>query len=260
MFGRRQADRHTRKPGALLRTLRLHARRYPAGGRTAAAAALAGALAAGAAACGSSPAPDPLKNLSPAAITARAVADAEAAGSFRVTGAGQGSGQTLSFDLTVQAGQGCTGTVTESAEGSFKLVEAGPAMWVQPDDAFYRAEAARGALVPLAALTGKYLRETPGKPGLGSFGSLCRLNPLLTAFKSAAARFRKGTVTTIAGVRALPVTGGTATMYVTDTAAPELVTISAPGTAKYHFSQYGTRVSVSAPPASQVADGSQYGF
>ena len=240
--------------GLLLRTLRLDPR------RTAGAAFLTAALGAGAGACGSAPAPDPLHGLSAAAISAKAIANTEAAGSMRVTGKGASAGQSLSFDLTVANGKGCAGTVTESKAGSFRVIEAGASMWVQPDDAFYRAEAARGALVPLAALSGKYLRETPGRSALGSFGSLCRLTPLLTAFKSAAASFRKGAVTTIGGVAVLPLSGGTASMYVTDTSSPKLVKISAPGTTLYYFSRYGAPAPISAPPASEVTDGSRFGF
>jgi hypothetical protein len=219
---------------------------------------LAAALAAGTAACGSSPAPDPLKGLAPAVIAAKAVAGTEAAGSFQVTGAGKGAGQTLSFAFTVAAGRGCTGTVTEGS-GSFKLIESGSALWVQPDTAFYKAAAGHGALVP-ASLAGKYLAETAGKSALGSFGSLCRLNPLLTAFKAAAASFREGAATTAGGVRVLPLTSGSAALYVTDTASPELVKISVPGSVLYYFSHYGAPAAISVPSAADVADGIQYGF
>lgn len=215
---------------------------------------LAAAVAAGAAACGS--APDPLKNLSAPAIAAKAVADTEAAGSMRVIGQGTSGGQTMSFDLTVAGSRGCSGTVTESKAGSFKLIVAGPSVWVDPSDTFYRAEAARGAVVPLAALHGKYLRETPGKTALGSFGSVCQLDPLLTAFKGAAAKFRKGAVS--AGV--LRLSGGSASMDVTDTASPRLVAINVPGAARYSFSQYGTAAAITPPPASQVTSATQYGF
>lgn len=240
-----------------MRTLRLAPR------RTLPAAVLAAALTAATAACGSSPAPDPLKNLSSAAIAAKAVAGTEAASSMHLTGKGKGAGQSLTFDLTLSNqpdGNSCAGTVSESGSGSFKLIELGTSMWVQPDDAFYRAAASRGAVVPLRAVSGKYLRETPGKSGLGSFGSLCQLNPLLTAFKSAAASFKKRAVTTIAGIRVLPLSGGAASMYVTDTATPELVKIDAPGTVLYYFNKYNAPASISAPPAGQVADGGHLGF
>lgn len=219
---------------------------------------LAAAVTAGAAACGS--APDPLKDLSPAAIAARAVADTEAASSMHVRGEGTSGGQTMSFDLTVAGSKGCAGTVRESKAGAFRLVVVGSSTWVAPSDTFYRAEAARGAVVPLAELSGKYLRETPGKSALGSFGSLCRLDPLLAAFKSAAAKFTKGTVSVVGGVRTLRLSGGAATMDVTDTASPRIVRIDAPGSARYSFSEYGAAPHVSAPPASQVANGAQFGF
>lgn len=218
---------------------------------------LAAGVVLGAAACGA--APDPLANLSASAISARAVADTEAAASMHVAGQGTSGGQTMSFDLTVTGSKGCSGTVTESKAGSFKLVVLGTSMWVAPGDEFYKAEAARGAVVPLAALHGKYLRETPGKTALGSFGSMCQLNPLLTAFKGAAAKFSKGPASTVGGVRVVRLSGGPVSMDVTDTAAPRVVSIDAPG-ARYSFSQYGTAAPVSAPPASQVTSGAPYGL
>lgn len=222
--------------------------------------ALAAGAAVGVAGCGSAPAPDPLRGISAPAIAARAVAGTEAAASLRVAGQGASAGQSLSFDFTVASGRGCTGTVTESEAGSFRLIESGPAVWVQPDDAYYRSAAARGAVVPLAALSGKYLRETPGKSALGSLGYLCQLNPLLAAFRSEAARFGKGGVTTVGGVQALRLSAGSASLFVTDTASPRLVKISAPGTATYSFSGYNAPAAISAPPPAQVADGAAYGF
>lgn len=226
------------------------------------AAALATALTCAGAAlagCGSSAAPasDPMRALSASAIAAKAVDGTEAASGMRVAGQNTTSGQSLSFNLAVDSGKGCQGTVTESGDGTFKLVELGTTVWVQPNDAFYKTEAARGAVVPLAALSGKYLKETSGKSALGSFGNLCQLNPLLTAFKSA--KFAKGPVTAVGGTRALRLSGGSANLYVTDTASPRVARISAPGTT-YDFTGYGDPAGVSAPPADQVADGSQYGF
>lgn len=228
--------------------------------RLATATVLALGVSAGAAACGSSPAADPLANLSAPDIAAKAIANTEAASSMHVTGQGALSGQSLSFDLAVDGARGCAGSVTDSRNGSFKMIALGPRVWVMPDDAYYRRQAASGAIVPLAALSGKYLRETAGKSALGSFGTLCRLNPLLTAFKSAAATFKKGPVTTVSGERVLPVSSGAVSLYVSDTASPRLVKISAPGTARYDFSGYGAPAAITAPPAAQVADGRQWGF
>jgi len=219
---------------------------------------LAAAVVGGVAACGS--APDPLGNLCASAIASRAVAGTEAASSMHVQGEGTSGGQTMSFDLNVAGSKGCSGTVTESKAGTFKLVKLGTSLWVSPSDTFYRAEAARGAVVPLAALSGKYLRETPGKSALASFGSMCQLNPLLTALASEAAKFTKGTVSVTGGVRTLRLSRGSTVMDVTDAASPRVVSIDAPGAARYSFSGYGSAAPVSAPPARAVTDGSRFGF
>jgi hypothetical protein len=74
----------------------------------------------------------------------------------------------------------------------------------------------------------------------------------------------KGKVTTVNGQQALPLTdtskGGT--LYVTDTATPQVLQIvntKAGNSGKITFN-VGAPVTVTAPPASQTIDGSPYGF
>lgn len=230
--------------------------------RRLAAAAFLAAVAAGTAACGSSSAalaPDPLKSLTAPAIAAKAIAGTEAAPGAQLTGKGVDGGQSLSFRLSLAGAKGCAGTVTES-DGSFTIIETGTTVWVMPSDAYYKNAAARGAVISLAEVSGKYLEEKAGGSGLGSFGNLCQLDPLLTAFKSAAASFAKGAVSTIGGAQVLRLSDGPVSLYVTDTTAPRLVKISEPGSVVYYFSGYGARPAITPPPASKILDANQAGL
>jgi hypothetical protein len=221
---------------------------------------LTAALVAGAAACGSSGNSDPLAGLTSEQIAKQAVTGTEAASSVRITGTGSGSGQTFSIDLTLVKGKGCQGSLSESGVGSFKLVYDGSTVWVLPDPQFYQANN-----VPAAAqaiLDGKYLEVKSTANGIGSLADLCTISNLLGQFTTDAGS-AKGVKTTVNGQPAVKITDNTGTgfAYVTDTAPPQLLQVTKPGSGggTINFS-YGTATTITPPPASEVIDGSKYGF
>ena len=220
------------------------------------------ALAAGAAACGSSGSSDPLAGMTSKQIAQQAVTGTEAQSSVRIAGTGSDSGQTFSIDLTLVKGKGCQGTISEGNVGSFKLVYDLSTVWVLPDSKFYQASG-----VPAAAQTvldGKYLKvkATSGN-GIGSLAQICNVSNLLNQFTKDASPTAKGVNTTVAGQPAVKITDNTGTgfAYVTDTAPPKLLQVTKPGTGGGTITfTYGTATSITPPPASQVIDGSKYGF
>jgi hypothetical protein len=219
------------------------------------------ALAAGAVACGSSSSTDPLAAMTSKQIATQAVTGTEAAPSVRIMGTGSNSGQAFAIDLTLVKGKGCQGSLSEGSAGSFKLVYDGSTVWVLPDSKFYQASG-----VPTAARTildGKYLKvkATTGN-GIGSLAQICTISKLLAQF-SVDAGSAKGTKTTVNGQPAVKITDktGTGFAYVTDATPPELLQITKPGSSGGTISfSYGTTATIAPPPASQVIDGSKYGF
>jgi hypothetical protein len=221
---------------------------------------LAAALAAGAAACGSSTSSDPLAGLTSKQIATQAVTGTEAASSVRIYGQGSDSGQPLSIDLTIVKGKGCQGSFSEGNVGSFKLVYMGGTVWVLPDNAFYQANK-----VPAdaqAILDGKYLEVKSTSNGLGSIAQVCTMSTLLGTFVGDAGT-TKGVKTTLNGQPAYKIADKTDAgfAYVTDAAPPQLLQVVKPGSGggTINFS-YGTTTTITPPPASQVIDGSKYGF
>ena len=211
---------------------------------------------------------DPLTGWTAERIVNQAQANTIAAPYVRVTGNVSDSGQQYAFDLTLVAGTGCKGSVTESGIGSFTLVSLGKSVWVLPSAQFYKSEVGQNPNAQLAEtlLAGKYLEDTEGT-GLGSLASMCSLHSLLGgASQSSAddAGTTKAGTATIDGQRAVKLVNAKqhGTAYVTDTTKPEVLQIAVGGSGggSLSFSYYSTPPAITPPPASQTIDGSKYGF
>lgn len=249
--------------------------------RLAPAALLVTALAVATAACGTSSGThsaaaslspkavsDPLAGWTAQRIAKQAQADTVDAPYVRVTGNVTSSGLQITFDLTMVAGTGCQGSLTEHGVGSFMLVSLGKNVWVKPDSQFYKNEAGQNPDAQTAAtlLAGKYLEDTEGT-GLGSLASSCSLHGMLGNATQTAAddslNAKAGTAT-IDGQRALKLlnVGQHATVYVTDTTKPVIlqIIVSGSGGGSLSFTYYTTAPAITPPPASETIEGSKYGL
>jgi hypothetical protein len=211
---------------------------------------------------------DPLASWSAKQIVQQAQTDTIAAPYVRVTGNVSSSGQQIAFDLTMVAGTGCKGSVTEQGIGSFTLVSLGKTVWVLPDAQFYKSEAGQNPNAQLAEtlLAGKYLEDTEGT-GLGSLAGMCSLKSMLGSSSGSAAGdagTTKAGTAMIAGQRAVKLVNAKqhGTAYVTDATKPEVlqIAVSGSGGGSLGFSYYTTPPAITPPPASQTIDGSKYGF
>ncbi len=111
-------------------------------------------------------------------------------------------------------------------------------------------------------------KTSTASKGMVSFASLCDLSKTMTSNAlKAGESVTKGAFTTLGGVRVLPLKGssGRNVVYVTDTSKPEIVEVFAPkgapdGSGKLTTFSIGAPVTLTAPPASQVLDGSAIGM
>lgn len=214
---------------------------------------------------------DPLAGWSVQRIAKQSSADTLAARYVRVTGTGSDSGHQVAFDLTMVAGVGCRGTITEQGLGSFTLVGKGRTVWIKPDAAFWKNAAAQGSSPDqqLAAqlLAGKYLEDKAGT-GLGSLASMCSMNSLAGngLGSSSDNMVKRAGTAVIDGQRALKFTSTDPKQpgyaYVSDTARPEILQMTIPGQGggSLSFTYYTTAPAITPPPASETIDGSKYGF
>jgi hypothetical protein len=205
---------------------------------------------------------DPLAADTSVWILHHASTDTEAAFAVHLTGSGEDSGHTMTFDLSIAGSDGCTGKVTESGTGSFQLIFDGSTVWVKPDDEFWRVASGITDPAQLAAVEGKYLTATAGGSGLGEVASLCQLSAALKGLTSVpddTPGATRGPVTRINGQRELKVSDAkdSSYAYVTDTAQPRLLQVVETGSdgGELSFGYPGTPVAITPPPASEIITG-----
>lgn len=231
----------------------------------------------GAAACGSSGSsgaaaspsstPNPLASLTAAQVRQKAVADAEAAPSLTMNGTVAESGQTYTIDLGIKHSQGCEGTVGVGTEGSVKIIVIGQTVYVNPDKQFWTSNAGSNASAVNALINGRYIRTTMSDKNVAGISAMCSVSQLLNqnSGTTGTGTVTKGPVTTLNGTRVLElkVSDGS-TEYVTDTSKPEFVEATAPKGTKGGSGKVvvgiDAPVTLTAPPASQVLDGSEIDF
>jgi hypothetical protein len=209
--------------------------------------------------------PDPLASVTGNKVATEAFANLKAAPSVTMDGTLAQSGTGYVIKLGLRPGQGCAGTVGTGSQGSFKIIVIGKTVYLDPDDKFWTANGGSGASTVIALVAGRYIKTTTANKDMASLSSLCDLSQTLGSLTGSKDQLTRGKPVTLGGVRVLPLkdTDGSVA-YVTDTSKPELVQITAPkgssdGSGTITFS-VGAPVTLTAPPASQVIDGSLVGL
>jgi hypothetical protein len=240
-----------------------------------AAVAVAGASCLAAVACGSSTAsslstaaratsaPDPLASLTASKVLAEAQANLKAASSLTMAGSTVDSGQSDVVNLGLKPGQGCEGTVGESGQGTFKIVVIGTTTYIDASNQFWKSQGGPHGAAIAALVNGRYIKTSSNVNGMSAMAKVCDLSKNVAPYLTGT--FTKGKLTSLGGTRVLPlVNSDEGEIYVTDTSKPEIVEVidtkdTGNGTGKVTFS-VGARVTLAAPPASQVIDGSLFGL
>lgn len=234
------------------------------------AAFLAAAIAVTASACSSFVANvraqnDPLQAMSGPAIAQMAITDTQAAPGVRISGTMKNYGQAMTIDLQLASGKNCAGTMSQSQTGSFKLVYIGSDAWVMPGKKFWQAQGSKDAAL-LPQVESKYLTVKAGEGSLGSLVTICSLNTLIgsTTGSGKNSDFGAVTRTTYQGQQAVKIadTIDNGYVYVTDTASPRLLSLTPSGKqgGGLTFTYSAKPPAITAPPATEVVDGSKYGF
>ena len=241
-----------------------------------AAVAVAGASCLAAVACGTSTASslstaaratsatDPLASLTASEVATEAFDNLKAASSLTMAGSVVDSGNTEAVNFRLKPGQGCEGTITESSEGSVKLIVIGTTAYYSPSAQAWKAQGGSRGSAIAALVNGRYIKTSTSDSSVSGLANVCDLDQQV-APQSAAGKFTKGKLTTLEGTRVLPLLDPSeGDYYVTDTSKPEIVEVintkdTGDGTGKVTFS-VGARVTLAAPPASQVIDGSVLGL
>jgi hypothetical protein len=218
----------------------------------------------GATACGTtgtSTPSSPLSGLSADQIATKAIANLKTAATVRVTGDVSGSGQTYELDLTLVQAQGCAGTMALNGTGSVKLIAIGKEVWMKPDRQFWDKVGGSNAAAVLKVLTGKYMK-VKATSQLGSLSGFCSPSQLAGTFGHTPAGLAKGKTAMISGQATLQIkdTGDSASLYVSETAKPQIVEIAGGSQGTLTFSDYNSPVTLTAPPRRETLNGAKYGF
>jgi hypothetical protein len=206
---------------------------------------------------------DPLAGVSASKVVAEAQADAEAAPSLTLDGTVTQQGQNDTIDVGIKRGQGCTGTVGLAGQGTVKLTVIGKTIYMNPDKQFWTANAGSSANAVIALVSGRYIKVPSSDKNVASVADLCDVSKLIDP--GSTHTYTKGAVTTLDGRRVLAINGSNGgTGYVTDTSKPEYVEVTAPkgdknGSGKVVIS-VDAPVTLAAPPASEVIDGTTLGM
>jgi hypothetical protein len=227
-----------------------------------AAAAVTVAAALTVASCASSGG-DPLSHMSAAQIDTMAIADVNSGSAFTVVGSGiDGKGQTMTLHLGF-ADKDCTGTVNYGPMGTMTMILIGSTIWLEPNATFWRTQSGSQGAELAKTMAGKWIEAPTSNANASPSVAICNPQQLTNDIPDPAA-VAKGGLTTINGQRVLALTDKAedTTIYVTDTLTPRVVkVVSTLKTDDGQFAvTYGKPASVSAPPASQIVNGAQFGF
>jgi hypothetical protein len=181
-------------------------------------------------------------------ILSSAITAAEGAKSLHVVGAIKNGGQSVGLNLTIVAGKGASGTISEGS-ASFKLVDTRGSFYMQPDPAFLIKFAHSKAAADL--FKGRWLKGSSTDPSFASFGELTSIKTLMGSLTQAHGTLTKGATSTLQGqsVIALKSSKG-GTMYVATTGQPYPLQVSKnsggqSGTVR--FTDYNKPFTITAP-------------
>ena len=198
--------------------------------------------------CGSSGSSDNgVAAKSPAEIVTATKAAADSASAVHVSGSMVSGGAPINLDLSLVAGKGGRGRISENGL-SFELVQLNGTAYISGSPAFYSHFAGPAAS---QLLQGKWLKASATTGSLASLASLTDLRKLLDAALAKHGSLTRGSTTTVNGQRVVGVTDATqgGTLYVATQGQPYPIQISKNGAGggKITFEEWNHPVTLEAP-------------
>jgi hypothetical protein len=196
---------------------------------------------------GSSSSDNGVAGKSAAEIVAAAKAAADTAGSVHVAGSLVSGGTPLTLDLSLAAGKGGQGRISENGL-SFEVIQLNGTAYISGSQAFYTHFAG-----PAAAqlLQGKWLKASATTGSLATLAPLTELRRLIDSALATRGTLSKGAQTTVEGQPAIAVseTAQKGTLYVATTGKPYPIEIakSGSGGGRIVFSKWNEPVKLEAP-------------
>ncbi|MFD9072639.1 hypothetical protein [Streptomyces lasiicapitis] len=195
---------------------------------------------------------DPFKGMSADKIAQKAIAASKGAGSFKVSGTGDENGKPVKVDFAVAESNDCQGKTGSPTTGTGEIIVVGGTSYIKGDDKFWE-NATRGSSVG-DKIKGRWMKSPDGQQS-----KTCDKDVM---FESTSLKgLKRGKDAEVDGEKAAVLTkkknGRTLTYYVAMDGKPYFLQIDkkdSDGPAKMSFSDYGSPVTVKAPPAGQVVE------
>jgi len=209
----------------------------------------------------------------PDQIVQKAVNDLKAATSLRISGNVVSDGSNIKVDLIDVAHQGCKGTITlgsgnsgssagTGVSGTADLIEVSSTVYMQLDESFFKNLSLPSSV--FNEVSGKYI-EVTSKSDLANFAQLCDPSTLASGFDKEVTGFVKNGTATVNGQPTeafkQPTHAGSGTVYISQSTTPEIVRLQGPSNeGQINFTNYNAAATITAPPASEVVQGSKFGL
>ncbi|HTC60448.1 MAG TPA: hypothetical protein VK691_10075 [Solirubrobacteraceae bacterium] len=197
--------------------------------------------------CGSSSSSNNIASKSATEILTESKAAADSASSVHVSGSIKTGATPVTIDLSLAAGKGARGEISENG-ASFKLILVGGTAYISGSPAFYRS---LGGAAAAQLLDGKWLKASATSGEFASFNSLGNMRQLIDTTLAAHGTLTKGATSTVNGQQVIAVTdtNKTGTLYVATSGKPYPVAITKGGSenGKIAFSDWNQPVTITAP-------------
>jgi hypothetical protein len=197
--------------------------------------------------CGSSSLSNTITSKSAEEIVSESKAAADAASSVHVAGSLNSGGSVVKLDLSLVAGKGATGELSQNGS-SFKLILVGGTAYISGSPAFYRS---LGGSAAAQLFNGKWLKASATSGEFASFSQLADMRKLIDSTLAGHGGLAKGATMVVNGEKVIAIndTSKAGTLYVATTGKPYPIQLSKGGSesGKISFEDWNKPVTIAAP-------------
>ncbi|MFD9862390.1 hypothetical protein [Streptomyces alboflavus] len=195
---------------------------------------------------------DPFEGMSADKIAQKAITASKGAGSFKVSGTGNENGKPVKVEFAAAKSEDCQGKTRSAARGTSEIIVSGGTSYIKGDAKFWE-NATRGSSMG-DKIKGRWMKLAQGQEN-----KTCDKDVMFESTKLKGLKREKDAE--VDGEKAAVLTraknGKTVTYYVAMDGKPYFLRIDkkdSDGPAEMTFTDYGSAVTVKAPPADQVVE------
>jgi hypothetical protein len=204
-------------------------------------------LAIAGAGCGGGSSSSSITSKSAEEIVGESKAAADTADSVHVAGSLNSGGSVVKLDLSLVAGKGATGVLSQNGS-SFKVILVGGTAYISGSSAFYRS---LGGAAAAQLFNGKWLKAPAASGEFASFSQLADMRKLIDTTLAGHGGLAKGSTSVINGQKVIAIndTSKAGTLYVATTGKPYPIQLAKGGSesGKITFEDWNKPVSIAAP-------------